>query len=119
MSYFEKTQDIYNYIHKGKALDAFEKYYGENVVMIEGTGERFEGKDTNRKREQEFFGSVKEIHGAGVTGMTANEEAGVTMVEAWMDITFGDGNRMKMEQVAVQKWEGDFIISERFYYNLG
>ena len=34
-----------------------------------------------------------------------------------MDITFKDGNRVIMEQVAVQKWENNQIVHERFYYN--
>jgi hypothetical protein len=32
-----------------------------------------------------------------------------------MDVTFKDGNRMLIEQVATQKWEGDHIVKERFY----
>ena len=39
------------------------------------------------------------------------------MVEAWVDVTFKDGNRMKLEEVAVQQWDGDQIIRKRFYYN--
>ena len=41
------------------------------------------------------------------------------MVESWMDVTMKDGKRNKMEEVAVQKWKGDQIIHERFYYNVG
>jgi len=32
-------------------------------------------------------------------------------------VTFKDGNRVKMEQVARQKWVGNKIVEERFYYN--
>jgi len=42
-----------------------------------------------------------------------------TMVEAWSEVTFQDGNRMKLEEIARQKWHGDQIIEERFYYNPG
>ena len=45
--------------------------------------------------------------------------SGITMVEAWADVTFQDGNRMKLEEIARQKWQGDQIIEERFYYNPG
>ena len=47
------------------------------------------------------------------------EEDKITMSESWMDVTFKDGNRIRMEEVAVQHWEGDQIIKERFYYNPG
>ena len=41
------------------------------------------------------------------------------LVEAWMELTFQDGNRMKMEQIARQKWQDGRIVEERFYYNPG
>ena len=49
-------------ILSGKALEAFEEHYAENVVMQENSGEPFRGKETNRKREEEFFASVEELH---------------------------------------------------------
>ena len=118
MSYFEKAKGIYDMIHQGQLLEAFEKYYAENVVMTEPNGGATSGKAANREREQKFMESLKEWHGGGVHSITANEEEGVTMVESWMDATFVDGNRMKWEQVAVQRWEGDQIVHERFYYNM-
>ena len=63
--------------------------------------------------------NLAEMHGGGVTGITSNEADGITMSESWMDATFKDGNRVKMEEVSVKKWEGDQIVHERFYYNLG
>jgi hypothetical protein len=34
-----------------------------------------------------------------------------------MDVTFKGGQRAKMNQVAVQKWEGEQIVHEEFYYD--
>jgi ketosteroid isomerase-like protein len=117
MSYLDKAKNLYEEIGQGKALEAFEKYYSEDVRMIEATGDVREGKDTNREYEKNFFSSVKEMHGGGVNALTSDENNGFTMVESWMDVTFQDGNRMKLEQIARQKWEGDQIVEERFYYN--
>ena len=118
MSYLEKAQDLQNMVLSGQLMDAFEKYYHEDVVMVEGTGETTSGKAANRVREEKFLGSIAEFHGAGVEAISANEETGVSMAEVWMDVTFQHGNRMKMEQVTVQRWKGDEIIHERFYYNM-
>jgi hypothetical protein len=41
------------------------------------------------------------------------------MVESLFDATMHDGTRAKMEEVDVQHWQGDLIIHERFYYNIG
>ncbi len=118
MSYYEKIKDLYDMLGQGQLLDAFDKYYHEDCQMQENNEAPRVGKATNRKAEQEFLASVKEWHDGGYTSITANEETGVTAVETWMDVTFQDGNRVKMDQVAVQHWQGDQIIKERFYYNM-
>ena len=119
MSYMDKARDLNQMIFTGQLMDAFEKYYHQDVEMIEATGESTQGKDANRQRELQFVESVQEVHGGGVNGITSNEDDGTTMVESWMDVTFKDGNRVKMEQVAVQHWQDEQIIKERFYYNAG
>lgn len=108
---------MYDLIAHGKLMDAFERYYHTNVVMVEATGEERKGKEANRKFQNEFLGMIKEVNGTGVTSITENDKDNVTMVESWMDVTFKDGRRSRMEEVAVQKWEDDKIIYERFYYN--
>lgn len=118
MTYLDRVTEMYQMIGEGKIMDAFEKYYAENVVMIEATGDVRKGKDKNREFEIQFLSSVKEVHGGGVYNITSNEETGVTMVESWMDTSFKDGNQMKMEEIAIQKWESNQIVYERFYYNV-
>ncbi len=118
MTYLEKAQDIYNKIGQGQLLEAFDQYYADNVVMTEPTGTR-EGKPACRDYEQQFLDNLQEVHGLEVRNIGSDEENGTTFVENMMDVTFKDGNRVQMEQVAVQKWEGDQIVHERFYYDRG
>lgn len=119
MTYLEKAKDLYRMLGEGKMMDAFEKYYHNDVVMIEATGESYSGKDRNRGRMQEWEDSVEEMNDGGTIHITSNEKEGVTMVESWTDVTFKGGQRMQIEEIAVQQWEGDQIIRERFYYNPG
>lgn len=116
MSYLDKINDVYDQIAQGAALDAFEKYYAKDVVMVMEDGTEVVGKDANRDRENEFFGSVEEFHGIEVKGISSNEDTGFTSVESTMTVTFKDTDGpMDIEQVAVQDWEGDQIKRERFY----
>lgn len=115
MSYLEQITDIYDHIAEGNAMNAFEEYYHEDVVMVLEDGTSVEGKDENREREKEFFAGVDQFHGMDVKSVTSNEENGSTAVECVMDVTFKGGDRMDIEQVAVQQWEGDQIVRERFY----
>ncbi|MCE7996508.1 MAG: nuclear transport factor 2 family protein [Roseivirga sp.] len=118
MSVLALEQELQGMMGQGQMMEAFEKFYAENVVMVEATGDVREGKDLNRTFEEQWMSSIKEIHGGGVGAITANEETGHTCTESWIDASFKDGNRMKMEEVSVKKWEGDQVVHERFYYNV-
>lgn len=115
MTYKEKAQDIYDKLGQGQLLEAFDQYYHDEVVMTEPRGTR-EGKEACREYEVQFLNNVREFHNLEVRNIGSDEKAGTTFVESMMDITFKDGNRVQMEQVAVQQWEGDQIKHERFYY---
>ncbi|MFY0688710.1 MAG: nuclear transport factor 2 family protein [Cyclobacteriaceae bacterium] len=118
MTYLEQEQQLQSEA-SGDLLAAFEKYYHEDVVMEEPSFGKTEGKQANREREKSFAGMIKDFHGGGLKSISANEEEATTATESWMEATFQDGNRVKMEQVSIKKWEGDKVIHERFYYNAG
>jgi hypothetical protein len=118
MTYLKKIAECHRLVSEGKILEAFEKYYHNDIVMIEATGEVRKGKNTNREFQKQFLSGVKEIHDGGVLSLNSNEEAATTSVETWIEMTFHDGNRVKMEEVAIQKWQDGKIIHERFYYNM-
>lgn len=101
----------------GKALEAFDELYAEDVVMQENSDAPFVGKAFNRAREIEFFASVAEIHSAAVLSTATARD--VSFSEWEMDLTFKNGHRAKLSQVAVRRWKDGKIVNERFYYNKG
>lgn len=118
MSYLQKIQDMYRMINEGKTMEALEQYYHDDVVVIDGKEAPRRGKQAQREAMHQWFGMIKDMHGGGVGAITANEAEGVTSVESWTEVTFQDGKRVNMEEVGVQKWQGDQIIHERFYYSM-
>ena len=110
-------KEIDNSLLTGKALEAFEKLYADDVKMQEGSAEPFVGKDVNRKRELEFFNSVETFHGAELRAKGYDDEKQVSLGEWRYDITFKGGQRVKMEQVAVRRWKDGKVVFERFYYD--
>lgn len=118
MSYKDKASEMYGMIGQGKGMEAFEKFYADNCTMIECTGDVRKGKDVNRAAQEEWSRNLEEFHGAGVNAITADEANRTTMVETWVDFKPKNAPRMKMEQVARQKWnEAGQIEEERFYYD--
>lgn len=118
MSYLEKEKELQTMVNTGQLMEAFEKFYAEDVILVEATGDKIEGKDAAREHEKEFLGKVEAFHGAGISKITSNESEATTMSEVWMELTFkGMDAPIKMEQVAVKQWDGDQVKHERFYYN--
>ena len=99
----------------GKAMEAFEEFYAEDVVMQENSEPPIEGKDANRKREMEFFDMVEEFHGAKLLSSAVNGD--VTFSEWEWDMTLKGVGRVKLSQVAVRRWRDGKVARERFYYN--
>jgi len=110
----EMINDLNSLMLQGKAMEAFEKYYAEDVVMQENENPPTVGKDANRDRELAFFGGITEFRGAVVLQVAVGEN--VSMVESGMDYTHKDYGTRKYKQVAVQQWKDGKIVNEKFYY---
>lgn len=108
-------QELNDAILAGKALEAFEKFYAEDVEMQENSEAPFAGKAVNRKREVEFFDSVQEFHAAQLVGSAINGHRSYS--EWFLDLTFKNGHRAQLAQVAVREWKNGKISKERFYYS--
>lgn len=116
MSYLQKAKDLQALVAEGKSFEALDKYYADHVTLMEADGTSRQGKEAQRKAIQEWYDDMQEMHGSGIGAITADEENAVTTAETWVDFTNKQGHRIQMEEVAVQKWEGDHIVHERFYY---
>ena len=109
--------ELNHMILSGKALEGFEKFYAEEVVMQEGIGATRKGKVANRKYEEQFFASIAEFHGAELLGAAAQGDRSYS--EWSFDVTLKNGTRNKSTQVAARKWKDGKIVWERFYAAAG
>ncbi len=113
----ERIEDIYAMLGQGQLLDAFDKYYAENVRMEEVGESVKEGKVVCREAEVNFLNAIESFNGMGVDAITSSADGNTTMVEVWMDINFkGAPSNTVMKQVAVQKWNEGLIVEEKFYH---
>ena len=110
----KKVRELNQMVLEGKALDAFDKFYADGVVMQENSAAPIIGKAANRAREVEFFSSITDFRGAQVLSVGSSDDK--TYVEWTFDYTHKDWGVRKYQQVAVQTWKDGKIIHERFYY---
>ena len=101
----------------GRPMDAFERFYAEDIVMQENSDPPVVGKQRNRAREQAFFGAIASFERIELLGSAAGD--GVTYSEWIYELVLRDGRRLTMNEVAARRWREGQVIFERFYYDPG
>jgi len=107
-------KDLNALVVEGKLMDAFEKYYHDDVVMQENANNPVIGKSANRQREIEFLNNIQEFRSASVNGVGVG--ADISFVVWSYDYTHKEWGVKNYTQVSVQNWKDGKIIKEQFFY---
>ncbi len=108
-------KDLNELVLEGRLIEAFEKYYHDDVEMQENDLPPTVTKKANRQRELEFLNNVVEFRAAEVKGMAVDEDLSTVI---WhYDYTHKEWGVRKFTQVSVQQWKDGKIIKEKFIYN--
>lgn len=110
----DKIHHLNELVLKGNAMEAFETYYHDRVVMQENQQPPTVSKEVNREREKEFFSSVVQFRSATPLKVMVGEN--VSMVQWHYDYTHKDWGERNYVQVSVQEWADGKIIKEQFFY---
>ncbi len=102
-------------IQAGQLLEAFDKFYAEDVSMGENANPPTIGKAVNGEREIQFLSGVKEVHVNKPTQIIV--EGDFASLGWHLEFTNADGLRIRLVQVAIQEWKNGQIASERFFYD--
>ena len=110
----ERVDQLNHMIAQGQIMEAMRTFYTHDLVMGENDNPPTEGLQANLAREEDFVANTT-WYGLELKGVAVGD--GITMVQWHMDFhNTHYGNRLRFNQVAVQRWRGDKIYDERFYY---
>jgi hypothetical protein len=102
-------------ILEGRILDAFDRFYADDVVMQENSAPATAGKAANRSREEQFVGSVEALHEIKLVSTGAGPDD--TTFGVWViDASYKGAGRVRSEQVAVRTWKDGAVIREQFFH---
>lgn len=113
MTILELDQQLNTMIVQGKSVDAFHKFYADNVVAQENDEPERIGRDVWLRARQDMEKNIKKFD-ARVLAHAANGDTSFSEWEFNLEIE-GMG-AIKMIQVAVRRWKDGKIIRERFYH---
>ena len=104
-------------IKEGKIMEAFEKYYGEDIIIQVNGNHPVIGKDQNRKREMIFLQEIEKLDCAEIKSVTfGGLDDNVSMTEWAITIENKSGEKKIISRVNVQHWKDNKIINEKLYF---
>jgi ketosteroid isomerase-like protein len=102
-------------VEAGRYVEAIEAFYAEEATMQENQ------KPPRGPRAKLVEGERKMLaaHAAAKTlpGSTYLLEGDRVMINWTFVFTRKDGTSFRMEELALQRWQGDRIVEERFFYD--
>jgi hypothetical protein len=95
--------------------EAIATFYTPDSTMQENLDPPRKGRDGNVARERAVMARANRIHSALEGPIFVS---GDRVVLRWIfRFDFADGTSIVMDEIAYQRWEGDLIAEERFYYD--
>ena len=95
--------------------EAIEAFYAPHASMQENQSSPRVGRDLLVSRERAVLAKARSIESRCVRPVLVN---GSIVVVRWaFRFDWLDGGTMQMEELAYQRWEGERIVEEQFFYD--
>jgi hypothetical protein len=113
------TQDVLNRfiarVESGAHVEAIEEFYTADATMQENEHPPRRGRPALMENERKALEKVKSVQSTCVQPVFVN---GDRVVIRWVfEFEYLSGKRMRMDEVAYQRWEGDRVAEEKFFYD--
>lgn len=110
-----RVAEFVSYVEAGKYVEAIGDFYAEAAFMKENLGEPRVGRDNLIKHESAVLAGLAQMR---------TERVGPVLIDGdrvtinWVfEMTTRDGKKRRLDELALQKWSGDRIVEEQFYYD--
>jgi hypothetical protein len=102
-------------VEQNAHAEAVEEFYTENSSMQENQAAARVGREAHVAAERRILSRTKSLSSQCVRPILVNDDH---VVIRWkFRFEFHDGSVMQMEELAYQRWEGERIAEERFFYD--
>lgn len=102
-------------VEENAHADAIEEFYAPNASMQENNLPPRVGRDLLVANERAVLARSRSVKSKCVHPVFVN---GDYVVVRWIfEFEYLDNSRMRMEELAYQRWEGERIAEEKFFYD--
>ena len=96
-------------------VEAIEEFYAPHASMQENEQSPRTGRDTLIANEKKVLSRARSVASECLRPVLVN---GNHVVIRWVfKFEFHDGARTRLDELAYQRWEGDRIVEEKFFYD--
>lgn len=111
----ERVEGLIAMVEQGKYVEAIREFYAEDASMQENDEPPRAGRDRLIEHEWRMLSAHKEARTLPGSSFLLD---GDRVVIHWVfEFTRPDGARFRMDELAHQRWRGELIVEERFYYD--
>ncbi|MBK6578284.1 MAG: hypothetical protein IPG17_19205 [Sandaracinaceae bacterium] len=116
MSLREQLTQFIQLVESGQSVAAIERFYADDAVVFENHELARAGRAKCAAYEQEAVAKQAEPPRTRAISLACDDTTGRAFVEWLIRWKTAEGTWMRLEEVAAQRWSGDRIVEERFYY---
>jgi hypothetical protein len=115
MPSLEAVESFISLVESGRTVEAMVCFYAEHATMQENAAPPRVGKSTLIKHEQGALASITSLKATCVRPVFVS---GDFVVLHWVfEIQDKKGKTVRFEELAHQRWEGNLMAEERFFYD--
>jgi hypothetical protein len=112
----ENVTEFLRLLRNGQTVLAMEQFYDDEAIVFENRSLARAGLRKCLEYERQQLGTQPIAPDFKVTSFAVNAQSGHAFIEYTVRFLSPNGRPLRLEQVAVQKWNGAKIAEERFYY---
>jgi len=102
-------------VEQNAHAEALEEFYTANASMRENQGEPRIGRDLHVANERKVLGRAKSVRSECVRPVFVD---GDHVIIRWIfEFDWLNGTFTRMEELAYQRWEGERVAAEQFFYD--
>lgn len=111
----ERVAQLIVLVEQGRYVEAIEAFYTEDASMQENLQPPRKGRAALVAGERKVLAAFKQVRTLPVESFLVD---GDRVVIHWVfEFTRHDGRTFRQDELAWQRWRGDRIVEERFYYD--
>ena len=102
-------------VEQNAHVEAIQEFYTEDASMQENQAAPRVGRDKLAERERQVLSRAESVRSTCVRPIFVS---GDTTVIRWIfQFAWKDGSSTRIEELAYQKWQGERIAQEQFFYD--